>query len=92
MGAPLDDLTLLHHQDLARLADRAEAVRDHEGGAALHEPGQPLRISASDSELRLDVASSRIRMRGLGEDRPGDGHPLALPALQPHSRSPTTVS
>ena len=36
--------------------------------------------SCSDTESRWDVASSRIRMLGIADDRAGDRNPLALAA------------
>src|SRR5262252_10781421 len=34
VGAALDDLAVLHHDDLVGVANRAEAVRDDDAGAA----------------------------------------------------------
>ena len=63
--APLHDVALLQHQDLVRAADGREPVRDHEGRAPRAQRAAGRRwISASLSLSRLDVASSRIRMRG----------------------------
>ncbi len=42
VGAFLDHHAVLQHDDLVGVAQRAQAVRDHDHGAALHQPLQAL--------------------------------------------------
>ncbi len=65
MRAALDDPAVLEHQDQVGVADRAQAVGDHDAGAA----GEQRRQRGLDRSPRCGcrrcaVASSRIRMRG----------------------------
>ena len=54
---------------------------DQDRGAPLHDP---VKFSASTarsvSASMLDSESSRIRIRGVADHRPGQGRPLALSA------------
>ena len=79
-GAGLDDAALVEHQDAVGVADRGEAVGDHEGGAALHD--------LVERRLQLALGRGVERARRLVEDqdrrvleeRAGDRQALALAA------------
>ena len=61
MRALLDDAAVLEHDDQVGVADRREAVRDHEGGAAGEQ--------AAESPLDLALGADVHGRRGLVEDQ-----------------------
>ncbi len=67
------------------MGDGAKAVRDDKAGSSVHERLKAVLMSRSDSVSRLLVASSRIRMRGIGKDRTGDRESLPLSTRQFYS-------
>ena len=80
--ALVDDAALVDDEDAVGVADRREAMRDHEGRAALHEP----REGVLHGGLALGVESARGLVeeqdRRVLEQGSRDGDPLALPAGQ----------
>ena len=84
MGPPLHDPPFVDHQELSRVADRAQPVGDDEAGPARHK-GQKRPLDSGlgpgvDAARRL-VEDENGRVR---EDRPGDRKKLPLPlALVP---------
>ena len=62
--ADLDDAAAVHDHQPVGLAQRAQAVGDGDGGAALTRLSSAFWISFSVSVSTAEVASSRIRMRG----------------------------
>ena len=80
MGSPFDDLALLQHDDLVAVADRAEAVRDDDAGAAA-----PPQIVIDDLfGDRIERAGRFVEhdQRGIGNQRPRDLDSLALAAAE----------
>ena len=82
MRAALDDFAMVDHEDLVGRADRAQAVRDHEAGAAFHQPQQGL----LDVLLGpgVDAAGGLVedQDRRVGDRGPGDRQQLALPLAE----------
>jgi hypothetical protein len=78
MIALLHDPPAVHDDDLVRVADRREAVRDDERGAAVTQPRHRL----LDEHLgpRIYVARRFVEDEDarIGEERAGDGDELAL--------------
>src|SRR5690625_228560 len=84
VGALVDYLALVQEDDPVRLADLGEPVRDHQGGAALQDPVDgPLDLILGGA---VDGAGRVVEDEdaGIGEERPGDGQALPLPARQGH--------
>ena len=82
----LDDMPLLHHDDLIRVANGGEAVRDDETGAVAHQ----LHHSVLDMQL-----GAGINRRGgfvknqdlwIAEKRSADGKQLALALREVRTR------
>ncbi len=82
MRAALDDPTVVDHQDLIRVADGAQAVRDHEARPALHEAKHGL----LDVQLRARVHAAGGLVQdedgGIRQDGAGDGQELPLALAQ----------
>ena len=80
MAALLDEAPVLEDEDAVGAADRGEAVRDHEGGAALHQPLQ--RLLHEPLALRVERAGGLVEQQDLGvlEERARDGDALRLAA------------
>ena len=78
----LDDLAVLEDDDQVGVADRRQAVRDDERGAAVQEP--PQRVL--DLALRADVDRARRLVEDqdprVGEQRTGERDELALAERQ----------
>ena len=92
-GCRVDDVAVVEHQDLVGAGDRGQAVGDDDRGAVRRARWRaPACTSASFSESRWLVASSRMTIGGVLQQHAGDGQPLLLAAGQPVARSPTTVS
>src|SRR5581483_11476320 len=80
--AGLDDASLAKHQNARGVADGAEPVRDHEGGAALHHLVE--RHVEAGFGQRIERAGRFVEDedRRVLEQRAGDGEALALAAGQ----------
>ena len=82
MGAGLGHPTLVQHDDAIGATDGGEAVGDQQGGAPGHEPLEGLQ----DEVLGLGVEGGgglvEDEHRGVAQQGPGDGDPLALPTRQ----------
>ena len=82
MGAALDDLPVLEHQNLVGALDGGQSVGNDERGAAAAQGPQPV----LDHRLAFTVeAGSRLvedQEPRVRQNRPGDGDTLALPARQ----------
>ena len=80
MGAPLDDLALLQHDDLVAVADRAQAMGDDDAGAA----AAPQIVVDDLFGDRIERAGRLVEHdhRGIGNQRPGDLDALALAAAE----------
>ena len=80
--ADLDDAALVEHQDAVAGQHGRQPMRDHQRGAALHQPRQ----RHLHQRLALGVERGgrfvEQQQRGLAKDRPGDGDALALAAGQ----------
>ena len=78
MGALLDDAAVLEHDDPPGLADRGEAVGDHDRGAA----GQQAAQAVLDAPLgvQVDVRGRLVEDQDarVGDQRAGEGDQLAL--------------
>jgi len=85
VGARLADAPRFDVQDLARPANRGQAVRDDERRAPGSSRSSATSIRASEWESRALVASSKIRMRGSRRIARADGDALALSARKPNS-------
>ena len=83
MGAALDDLPVLDHEDLVGLDDRRQAVGDHDGGAALERCRQ--RGLHVGLRRRVEVRRRLVEDHDprLGEQQPGDREALPLAAREP---------
>src|SRR5438876_1462456 len=85
VGAALDDLAALDHQDLIRAADGRQAMRDDEGGTASPQVAEPV----LDRRLALRVETGRGLVEDqdprVGENRPRDRDPLALAPGELHA-------
>ena len=82
VGPGLDHLAVLQHDDDVGRAHRLEPVGDQEGGATargLEQPGLHLGLGVGVQPGRRLVEQQE---RGVAQDGPGDGQPLALPARQ----------
>ena len=85
MPALLDDVAIFQHQNPAGVGDGAEPVGDHKTGAALHQSlhaalDQPLGFGVEIAGGFIENQDARV-----GQDRPGDGDSLALPAGEFHA-------
>ena len=82
--ALLGDLAVVEHDQLVHARDRAQPMRDHERGPALHEP--PQRLLDKDFALRVQRAGRLVQQqdRRVTQDRPGQRDSLPLPAGQPY--------
>ena len=84
--ALLDHAPLVEHQDAVGADHAREPVRDHQRGAARHEPverlpGSSASLSAStDGERLVEHQDGRV-----AEQRARDGDALALAAREPHA-------
>ena len=82
MGSAFDDLPILQHQHLVRVADGAEAMGDDEGGA----PGHQLLQRRLNLTLGAGVHAAGGLVQdedaGIGQHGPGDGEKLALALAQ----------
>ena len=80
MGAPLNDLSAVQHQDLIRIADRLQPVSDHQNGLVPSQGFngllQPVLI------LRVYIGGGFIQNHdgSILQDSPGDGDSLLLAA------------
>ena len=85
MGALLGDPAALHDDDLARAADRREAVGDDDRGAA----GEQALEAFLDRLLgaHVDVRGRLVEDQDarLGEQRPGEGDQLPLAGRELHA-------
>ena len=92
MATLLHNPALVHHHNPIGVADRAQPVGDHQGGAVLGD----LRQRALDGGFGVVVDGSggfvEHQHRGIFEDGAGQGDALALPAREARPRSPTKVS
>ena len=88
MRALLDDLAVLEHDDQVGVADRREAVGDHEGGAA----GEQRPQRALDLALGADVDRRRRLVEDqdprVGEQGAGERDELALAEREAACRAP----
>ena len=85
VGAVLHDPAGVHDQDAVGVADGAEAVRDHEGGAALHQAFQGglhqcFRFIVQGAGGLVQNEDARVF-----QDSAGNGDALALPARELHA-------
>ena len=82
MGAPLDDPSLVQHDDLVGIAHGGEPVGDHQHGPVLHQAIDRL----LDQSLRFGVEGAgglvEDQDRRVAQQCPGDRDPLALSAGQ----------
>jgi hypothetical protein len=83
--ALLDDPAAVEDDEPVHAGDRAQPVRHHERGPALHEP--PQRLLDEDLALGVQRAGRLVEQqdRRVAQDRPGEGDPLALSAGQLHA-------
>jgi hypothetical protein len=81
--AALDDAAVVDDEDLVGLADRREAVGDHERRAAGERRLE--RQLHGDLGLRVEVGGGLVEHDDVGrlEQQPGDGDALLLAARQP---------
>src|SRR5579864_6826977 len=82
MRALFGDDAVFQHDDLVGVADGAEAVRDGDRGASLHQP-----VERADNEFFRCGVKRRCRLvedqdRRVADDRARDTDPLALTARQ----------
>ena len=82
MGAGLDHLALVEHDDLVRVDDRRQPVRDHERRAAAHQLAE--RALHGDLALRVERRGRLVEEqdRRVAQDRARDGDALLLTARQ----------
>ena len=88
MAAALADLPVVHHQDLVRVEDGAEPVRDHQAGAARHQ----LRDRPLDLRLRLGVhrAGGLVEHQDRRIERERTGEAQELPLA--HAQAPAPLA
>ena len=91
VGSDLGDAALLEDDDQVGLFHAADAVGDDEGGAAVHDEVH----AAADQVFGfgIDAGGGVIEDEDarVGEDGPGDGQALLLPAGEGEPRSPSSV-
>ena len=82
VAALVDQAPLVQHRDPLRELQGRAPVGDEQRGAAVHDP--PERLVDLGLHLRVDRGRGVVEHqdRGVGEQRAGQGHPLALPAGQ----------
>ena len=83
MRAALDDAALVDHADLVGVADRRQAVGDHDRGPSGESTVE--RALYEDLVLGVEVARGLVEdhHRRVFEQQAGDGEPLLLAARQP---------
>ena len=93
MLASLNDLSLVHDTDLVSVADRREAMGDHDRRPVTHQVLK--RFLHQSLRLRIESGSRLIQDqdRRVLQDGPGDADPLPLTtgelsAPSSHARSP----
>src|ERR1700693_4883782 len=79
MATLLDDLALIHDDDVVGVADGREAVRDHDAGSALSKSRH--RLLDLDLGARVDTAGRLVQDQdgSIGQEGSGDGQQLLLP-------------
>ena len=80
VGAAFDDVSAFDHQDLVSPADGREAVRDHEGGAALHEEAESLLDHGFGFGVEGRCRFVKDEDARVGEDGAGDAQGWRWPA------------
>ena len=88
MGAALDNATLIEHQDLVRLLQRDQPVRDRDRGPIPHQvPDRRHQLALGDG---VEVGGGLIEdeQRSVFEQRPRHGQPLALAPGEPRTLLP----
>ena len=78
MGAAFADAAFVQHNDVVRMLDRGQPMRDHDGGAAFHQRAQ--RVLDELLGLRVDVRSRLVHnedARRVGQ-RAGKAQKLPL--------------
>src|SRR5512135_511428 len=88
VSAALHDLSRLEYQDLIRALDGGEPVRDHERRPAAAQTLQ----AVLDQRLALGIEAGGGLIQDqdsrIGQDGPGDRHPLALAPRELHAALP----
>ena len=92
MRALLDDRAVLEDDDQVGVADRREAVGDDERGPAAQQPAQRVLDPALGADVDRAVASSRIRIARVGEQRARERDELALAEREPEAALAELVS
>ena len=79
MGAGFLNPSLVHDNDFIRMLDGGQAVGNHYGGTALHQPGK--RLGYQGLGFRIDIGRGFVQYQdgGLIGQRPGKGKELPLP-------------
>ena len=78
MRAALDDAAVFDHQNLFGAADGGEAVRDHEGGASLHQVREAFLDGGFGFGVEAGGGFVQNQDARVGQDGAGDGDALAL--------------
>ena len=87
MGALLDDLAVIEHDDLVGPANGRKPVGDDHGRAAAQQPLKPLLYQRLG--VAVDIGRSLVKDEdaGICDDGPGEAQELALPTLRLTPRS-----
>ena len=85
MVAGLDDAPLFHHGDQIRVLHGGQAMRDDDGGAALHHFVQGRLHMALRHRVERRRGFVENQDRRILQQRPRDGDPLPLPAREQHA-------
>src|SRR5881397_1716407 len=88
VGATLDDLAALEHEDLVGATDRRQAVRDDEGRTP--PPQRPQAVLDGCFALRVETGRGLVEDQDprIGQDGPRDRDALALASRQLHPSLP----
>ena len=76
----LDDVAVVEDEDVIRILDGGQAVGDDEAGPVRHEVGHGFLDDALGTGVHGAGGLVQNQDRRAGEDRPGDGQKLLLPA------------
>src|SRR5512135_1946423 len=74
----LDDFAVVDDDDIIRIADGGEAVRDDEAGAALHQAQERLLDARFRARVHAGGGFIQDEDAWVGEDRAGNGKQLPL--------------
>ncbi len=78
VGALLDDLAVIDHQDVVGIPDGAQAVGDDEAGASGHQAQQGLLDAGLGARVHAAGGFVEDQDCRVGQDGAGDGEQLAL--------------